>query len=259
MSSVHCVTFDYSARIVTLNEFTREVASSLWKPGREQKLPFDRIAGFWFLSISSRSGSNSWYSPCAYQPVVAVKRLERFDNSSTFNWVRNCWTSEQFMDFQQRMGSTLHDHDFLPLIFHGRFGGRTRRRLKQAAVGGGTATASATAAGIDVSVDQTNATGRFNQVRFYLDLADITPRLRLLNECLRGRRVEDRELAPPVGTDDHQDLPLKVASSKHTTHTQDDAEFDMAYVDSMCAYHPPPPTPHPSQPRHHCIKLLSHA
>ena len=245
MSSVHCVTFDYSARIVTLNEFTRAIASSLWKPGREQKLPFERIAGFWFISISTRSGSNSWHSPCVYQPVMAVKRHERFNGSSSYeyDWVGNSWTTpEQLMDIQQRMGSTFHDHDFLPLIFHGRFGGRTRRHLRQAAAG--SVTASATAAGIDVSVDQTNGneTHRFNQVRFYSDLADIAPRLRLLNECLRGRRVEDEELSPPLATDHY--LPHKVASSEtqeHATPNQENAAFDMAYVDSMCDYPPPQP------------------
>ena len=152
--------------------------------------------------------------------------------SCSYSWVQNSFLVNDRIE--RSMGLILHDYDFLPLIFHGRFNGRSRKRLNGAAVV--SASASATAAGINVTMENArdSEAGSYNQVRFYLDHNDLTPRLWLLNECLRGRPIEDWELSPPVA----RDLPVKTAAvvNQPQGHSIDaDEEFDYSYVDSMCA------------------------
>lgn len=198
MGVTHCVTFDYSARTVILNEYTRQVASAFWSAGREQTLPFDNIAGFWYITTCTTTGL-SWF-----QPVVALKK-----HGGNYNWVLN---KGEMMYWEQG--------DVLPLTFHGRFSGRIRRHLNGVVVESNPAaqSLSATAVGIDVLATNHNhnhnhkETGkmpnRYQQVRYYAKFEDLEPRLRLLNEFLLGRPVADWELQPPVAG---SDLPLKLA------------------------------------------------
>ena len=187
----------YSARIVILNEYTRRFASAAWTPGREQKLPFEKIAGFWSIAIRSAATGVSWF-----QPVVALKGYV-----GNYNWVLN----ESRTMYWNEQGDVV-----LPLIFHGRFRGRMRRRLNGVLVDDnpGADSASATAAGVDVGVPNYNenrtAPARYHRVRFYMNVEDLEPRLRLLNEFLRGRPVADWELRPPARA---SELPPKSASS----------------------------------------------
>jgi hypothetical protein len=248
MNAVHCVSFNYAARIVTLYEFTREVARVHWKSGRVVQLPFHTIAGFWCILVGNPvtgpdtgtdTGSNSW---C--QPVVAVKRLNRFDGGNSgisYDWVRNSeFVSREVNEkLEQFMGPAVRDYDFLPLIFHGRFNGRSRRRLTKSAAGHGSFSASAsdTKVGVNVSMETSYGidTGCYNHVRFYQDYTDLMPRLRLLNECLRCRHVEDEELWPPASNDL---LPVKAkAAPARSDYSDGDSDLellhDMTYVQSL--------------------------
>jgi len=213
----HCVTFDYSARIVILNEYTRRFASAAWTPGREQKLPFEKIAGFWSIAIRSAATGVSWF-----QPVVALKGYV-----GNYNWVLN----ESRTMYWNEQGDAV-----LPLIFHGRFRGRMRRRLNGVLVDDnpGADSASATAAGVDVGVPNYNenrtAPARYHRVRFYMNVEDLEPRLRLLNEFLRGRPVADWELRPPARA---SELPPKSASSTAQPRTDSSNSSDSVHASDV--------------------------
>ena len=235
MGVTHCVKFDYSARNVILNECTRQIASAFWSAGREQTLPFDSIAGFWYITIRTATGF-SWF-----QPVVALKK-----HGGNYNWVLN---QGEMMYWEQG--------DVLPLTFHGRFRGRIRKHLNGVVVESNPAaqSLSATAVGIDVAAmyhtfgnpnhdhKKTGTKNMYQRVRYYANFEDLVPRLRLLNEFLRGRPVADWELQPPVAG---SDLPLKSASpaqpradslTPNSTDSTQISDVDIALAFHMAGVH----------------------